>query len=414
MKKLLLSAFALAASAFAGYAAEGTTLVMKDVYNITTATAAAPATVTVGTYTITVDKAAGNNAPSCNKAGDLRIYAKNTITITTTGAPMTSIVFNISAQGQKQQSAISASVGTVAEQTSGGTTVSWTGEATSVTFTPDQANAYGTDTSKSTGQFDFDSIDINGGGSSAGGGEVTPVENHKVASIAEFLTNPSTTETYEFTNPVTVVHQYNYTSAKGNLTCNLYVQDATGGMLVFGDTKQTYAKGDVIPAGFTGNYALYKGCSEFTNPTGFQAATENVEITPAEVAVEELSAADEARYIIVKSADITAGEQAGYFNVEQNGTTIQMYNKFNIEISERTGADIIGVINVYQIATDQPAEASIYPIEILGGSSALTSVEAAANAPVEYFNLQGVRVANPESGLYLRRQGNQVTKINLR
>lgn len=33
------------------------------------------------------------------------------------------------------------------------------------------------------------------------------------------------------------------------------------------------------------------------------------------------------------------------------------------------------------------------------------------NAPVEYFNLQGVRVANPESGLYIRRQGNKVTKV---
>lgn len=33
------------------------------------------------------------------------------------------------------------------------------------------------------------------------------------------------------------------------------------------------------------------------------------------------------------------------------------------------------------------------------------------NAPVEYFNLQGVRVANPDSGLYIRRQGNKVTKV---
>ena len=36
------------------------------------------------------------------------------------------------------------------------------------------------------------------------------------------------------------------------------------------------------------------------------------------------------------------------------------------------------------------------------------------NAPVEYFNLQGVRVANPENGLYIRRQGNKVEKIFLR
>lgn len=34
-----------------------------------------------------------------------------------------------------------------------------------------------------------------------------------------------------------------------------------------------------------------------------------------------------------------------------------------------------------------------------------------ANAPVEYFNLQGVRVANPENGLYIRRQGNKAQKV---
>ena len=33
------------------------------------------------------------------------------------------------------------------------------------------------------------------------------------------------------------------------------------------------------------------------------------------------------------------------------------------------------------------------------------------NAPVEYFNLQGVRVENPEAGLYIRRQGNTATKV---
>lgn len=33
------------------------------------------------------------------------------------------------------------------------------------------------------------------------------------------------------------------------------------------------------------------------------------------------------------------------------------------------------------------------------------------NAPVEYYNLQGVRVNNPENGVYIRRQGNTVTKV---
>ena len=42
-----------------------------------------------------------------------------------------------------------------------------------------------------------------------------------------------------------------------------------------------------------------------------------------------------------------------------------------------------------------------------------TGVEIAndENAPVEYYNLQGVRVANPENGIYVKRQGNKVQKI---
>lgn len=33
------------------------------------------------------------------------------------------------------------------------------------------------------------------------------------------------------------------------------------------------------------------------------------------------------------------------------------------------------------------------------------------DAPVEYYNLQGIRVNNPESGVYIRRQGNTVSKV---
>ena len=33
------------------------------------------------------------------------------------------------------------------------------------------------------------------------------------------------------------------------------------------------------------------------------------------------------------------------------------------------------------------------------------------NAPVEYFNLQGVRVDNPTSGFYVKKQGNKVSKV---
>ena len=33
------------------------------------------------------------------------------------------------------------------------------------------------------------------------------------------------------------------------------------------------------------------------------------------------------------------------------------------------------------------------------------------NAPVEYYNLQGVKIENPGHGIFIRRQGTAVTKI---
>jgi hypothetical protein len=44
-------------------------------------------------------------------------------------------------------------------------------------------------------------------------------------------------------------------------------------------------------------------------------------------------------------------------------------------------------------------------------SASVSNIVVDENAPVEYFNLQGVRVANPENGLYIRRQGNKATKV---
>lgn len=43
------------------------------------------------------------------------------------------------------------------------------------------------------------------------------------------------------------------------------------------------------------------------------------------------------------------------------------------------------------------------------GVRAIETVE----AEVEYYNLQGVRVANPENGIFIRRQGNKISKVIL-
>ena len=120
-------------------------------------------------YTITTAKNGGQTAPAYNaKDADVRIYAKGSITISNT-TNITKIVFNVSAQGKKRLAPITASVGSIATQTSGDATVTWTGEATSITFTVGEQAEYGSDGSGKAGQLCFTTITAttSGGGSSS-------------------------------------------------------------------------------------------------------------------------------------------------------------------------------------------------------------------------------------------------------
>ena len=112
-------------------------------------------------FTLTCAKNNGSNAPTYNtSAGDIRIYAKGSITIDGGTKTITSIVFNISTQGMKRLAPITASVGTVATQAKGDDTVSWSGSSSSVTFTVGDNATYGSDGSSKAGQLCFDSVTI--------------------------------------------------------------------------------------------------------------------------------------------------------------------------------------------------------------------------------------------------------------
>lgn len=59
-------------------------------------------------------------------------------------------------------------------------------------------------------------------------------------------------------------------------------------------------------------------------------------------------------------------------------------------------------------------EAQTLDVANPGDPSGIADIEVEANAPVEYYNLQGVRVAEPACGIYLRRQGDKVSKVVVR
>lgn len=83
---------------------------------------------------------------------------------------------------------------------------------------------------------------------------------------------------------------------------------------------------------------------------------------------------------------------------------------YNDSTNSTVAEDFDGTITL--ILPDVPMTAAIVRFEAGKhlGVEAIETVE----GEVEYFNLQGVRVANPENGLYIVRQGNKVSKQVIR
>lgn len=71
-----------------------------------------------------------------------------------------------------------------------------------------------------------------------------------------------------------------------------------------------------------------------------------------------------------------------------------------------------GTLHVYTSAPYFGLNTEVKTIA-LKNTSGIEAVEAEANAPVEYFNLQGIRVENPANGLYIMRQGSKISKVAL-
>ena len=122
-------------------------------------------TIDAAGYSLTAKKNSGSTAPTINASTkDVRIYAKGTLTISASNT-MSTIVFNLSAQGKKRLASITASVGAIATQASGDATVTWTGDATEVTFTVGDKANYGSDGSDKAGQLCFNTISVTSEGS---------------------------------------------------------------------------------------------------------------------------------------------------------------------------------------------------------------------------------------------------------
>ena len=477
MKKLLLSLLAVAGLSFAASAEEVTfkcnVLGSKTISNLTKWDVN-------NDITFTFTKNDGQTAPAYNKAGDIRLYSKNTATLTAKNINIEKIVFTISAQGKKRLTDVTVdNNGEIAEQKSGDATVTWTGNATNIVFTVGDIAKYGTESDKA-GQLDFESVTItyspalSGDQKPAGLKYETTSYNVELgkAFTAPKLTNPNgltvayssskpevatvnattgaveivgvgtttitakSEETAEFgagsaSYTLTVVKSYNtvaefYTVGANNKGligfdlivtyingANCYAQTEDGeATLIYGSTS--YEIGDIIPAGWEGQYAPFNGLDEIKPVGTMPAASGTTTFVPAEVT--SVSKADMNRVVVLKNVKFEAATASGETKTNFNGTvgdvTYTFRNNFADVASVEAGVYNVKLAVSYYVDKNNNETLQLYPIEYTAiTETGIDGVIVDENAPVEYYNLQGVRVANPENGLYIRRQGNKATKV---
>lgn len=113
-------------------------------------------------YTFKADKSNGSASPTQNTTTkDIRLYAKNKLTVSTTGKKIVKIVFAISTKGKEQWAELTATTGSVvADKANSIATWENVEGATSVTFTVGDNCKYGTAPQTKAGQFCFNSVDI--------------------------------------------------------------------------------------------------------------------------------------------------------------------------------------------------------------------------------------------------------------
>ena len=354
MKKLLLSmAFASAAFGFASAHEASVTFSALGFQNAEDVTS-----VKVNDdITLTFDKGTNSNSPKYYTTGTgVRLYGSNTLTVQgVAGVEITEVVFttaaNTSSASYQINAASSVTVGTLAP---GDVTTTWTGDANSFTLTQ----------GGTTGHARIQSISFTyTGGTGTGGTVVTPVEPNKVGNIEAFLTLADATNPTEITSPVTAVYQ------NGRY---LYLTDATGDLLVYGDLDTQYSNGDLIPAGITGKFQNFSdGLLQMSSPekATFKAATAGTAVQPEELTVEEVATDMVNHYVVLKNVSIAATETANTYTLTDETGEIVLYNTFYsdtyytvVDVLEGEELNVEGFVSVHS------GVAQITPVRVWSAS----------------------------------------------
>lgn len=231
-----------------------------------------------------------------------------------------------------------------------------------------------------------------------------PVENFKVANIQALITanadlkDGDSTETFELTNPVTAIYQNGV---------NLYVKDDTGYMMFYGATTQKYNNGDIIPAGITGKFCVFKGLPEFKfDKESMKEAAAGEAVEPIATTVDD--AAGEGLNAFIKLSNVSIPVVNGRnFTIADGDATIPGYNTFVVNLSEGENLNIVGFVSYYYDTYQ------ILPLEILNASGhELVSkpvFSPSASNKIEAGTLVTISTATDGASIYYTVNGDEPT-----
>lgn len=250
-----------------------------------------------------------------------------------------------------------------------------------------------TSTAEDAGSWELKNLKLTGEGEvSVVAPEVAPVE---VANIAAFLAGKDADAVYKFTNSVNVTYQ------NGS---RLYVEDATGSLLIFGTTGQTYVTGDVIPAGFSGKYAEFGQAPQLGTPADFAASTSKVTVTPEEFPIEELGADMVSKYIKIVNVTIEAGDKDKYYTATDETGSVTLYDQFGVTPAVGENLTVVGIYTTYNgapqlqpitvtdesgVVVERVATPVFTPGEGAVVEGTLVTIETATEGAAIYFTLDG-------------------------
>lgn len=115
--------------------------------------------------------------------------------------------------------------------------------------------------------------------------------------------------------------------------------------------------------------------------------------------------------VIVRTGNAEETVQTIDFNVP-DGTDYKWY-EYDVELPKLTQDSRVIVRN----ADDQyPTVTGTYrwfidDVKLYAGGAGVGEIAVDENAPVKFYNLQGVEVSNPENGVFIRRQGAKTSKM---